>query len=181
METIAAIVEGHTEEHFVRSTYGAVLISRAIPNGRTVPAEVIVEAIVDALELIGGQITKVLILFDREGRAATAESLAQVVREGVAARCGERSLYVGVADKQIENWIIADEQEMRRRYDPSFGYSGDGSGGKAILQRLTGVSLGPRDTAQLLKACSARRASEKSASLAALIGSVDFQWQWAQA
>ena len=180
MERIAAIVEGHTEEHFVRSTYGAARITRAIPNGRTVDPGVIVDAVLDALELVSGSVTKVLILFDREGRAETAEALAAEVRDGVAARCGDRVLYVGVSDRQIENWVVADEAEMQLRFNAGYEYGGDGCSGKVVLRDLNGgVSLGPKDTAELLKACSASCAAVKSVSLASFLRQIDFDWNWA--
>lgn len=180
MERIAAIVEGHTEAHFIRATHASVLISRSIPNGRSVATEVIVEAIVDALELMSGSITKVLILLDREGREISAEDLATQIRDGVESHCGSRRLYIGVSDRQIENWIVADEEEMVRRFDPAFVYQGDGCSGKPLLRQLNkGVSLGPRDTALLLAECSAQRAQRKSGSLATLLQMVDFEWHWA--
>jgi hypothetical protein len=181
MEKIAAIVEGHTEEHFVKKTYGAVRVSRGIPNGRTVSTEVIVEAVLDALELVSGDVTKVIILFDREGRTQTAAELAEAVRSGISDRCGNRALYIGVSDRQIENWILADIETMRSLYDPSFNYPGDGVSAKSLLKRLNnGVSLGPTDTAILLKSCSAIRGAAVSESLSDFLRQIDFHWYWAR-
>jgi len=180
MEKIAAIVEGHTEEHFIRATYASVHITRPIPNGRTVTTEVVIEAIIDALELIGGNISKVVVLLDREQRDLDAEAFIMAIRNGITPRCGARAIYIGVADRQIENWIIADEQEMRSRFDRTFKYPGDGCAGKTVLQSLSGgTSRGPRDTALLLKSCSATRSAGNSPSLSRFIQAIDFDWVWA--
>jgi hypothetical protein len=180
MEKLAAIVEGHTEEHFVRGTYGLSYVTRAIPNGRNVAIEVIVEAIADALELISGEITKILILLDREKREISAKDMADMIAIGLKSICGDRRLYIGVSDKMIENWIVADEKKMKAKFDSSYSYPGDGCHGKFELQKLNGgVSLGPRDTAMLLKECSANDASSNSPSLQRLISQIDFQWAWA--
>jgi hypothetical protein len=181
MERIAAIVEGHTEAHFVHATYAASHIIRPIPNGETVPVEQIIEAILDAMDVIGGNISKILILLDREQREMEAEDFLSKIQSALELRCGTRKLYIGVADRQIENWIVADEQEMRNRYKPDFEYQGDGCGGKAVLEKINGgVSLGPFDTALLLKSCSANRASTRSSSLARLLKIIDFDWFWAK-
>lgn len=181
MEKIAAIVEGHTEAHFVKATYASVHVTRAIPNGRTVAIDVIVEAIVDAIEVLGGSISKVLILLDREDREMSAIDMAAAIRAGILQKCTGRTLYIGVTDRQIENWIIADEKKMRSLFDSTFQYAGDGTFGKGTLQSLSdGVYRAPGDNALLLKSCSATQGALKSPSLAGLISSIDFDWPWAK-
>jgi hypothetical protein len=180
MEKIAAIVEGHTEEHFIRSTYGAVHVVRPIPNGKSVAVPIIVDAILDAIEVLGGGISKIVVLLDREERETSASGLCDAILQGLNAAGCSRKFYIGVSDRQFENWIVADELEMKNRFDQAFKYEGDGCYGKTILRNLnSGVSLGPRDTAGLLKACSALRASEKSLSLQSFLNLVDFDWPWA--
>lgn len=56
MERIAALVEGHTELHFIRSTYANSIVSRPIPNGKSVAISLIVESIVDAVQALGGKL-----------------------------------------------------------------------------------------------------------------------------
>jgi hypothetical protein len=115
----------HTEEHFIRATYSAAQIVRPFPNGEDVDLNLIVDAIVDALEIMSSNISKVLILLDRERRSLSANELASTLFTALTQKCTNRTFYIGVADRQIENWIIADEQRMRECFDPGFSYSGD--------------------------------------------------------
>lgn len=181
MERIAALVEGHTEYHFMQATYPKVIVQRCIPNGDDVDLDLIVAAINDQLEVLGGEIKKVVILFDREGRAVEAGEVSSYVLKKIAGNCNNRSIYIGVSDREIENWIVSDHEHMINLYgDGSYKYSGDGSKGKSTLKKLHGVDPAPRDKALILKSCSAKRSSENSPSLKAFLGSIDFDWAWAQ-
>ena len=182
MERIVALVEGHTEEHFVRSTYANVIVQRPFPNGKSVSLEFIVDAIVNSLEFVGGNIRRVLILLDREERLLSASDMAAYITNSVSARCPGRLFYVGVSDRHIENWVLADEQQIRMTYgDPQYIYAGDGTNGKPLLKRLLGpISLGPRDRAQLIRDSSALRGAQKSESLKNFVSRVDFDWYWAK-
>jgi hypothetical protein len=180
MERIAAIVEGHTEYHFIRNTYGASTIQRAITNGRDVEISVIVDLIADALDVLSGDIQKVVILLDREKRAISSEEFATRLATELAPRAIGRTLYFGVSDRMVENWIVADEDKMRSRFEAGYVYPGDGCHGKRELYRLNGgVSLGPLDTALLLKECSAVGAADRSPSLQIFRSGIDFSWAWA--
>jgi hypothetical protein len=181
MERIAALVEGHTEHHFMHATYPKVIVQRCIPNGDDVNLDLIVSAIRDQLEVLGGEIRKVVILFDREGRATDAEEVAQYVRDKISDQCNHRKIYIGVSDREVENWIVSDQENMIELYgDKSYLYPGDGHNGKSTLKKLHGVDPAPRDKATILKSCSAQRAGENSPSLKSFLDSIDFDWPWAK-
>lgn len=107
--------------------------------------------------------------------------MAQAIFDGVMKSCAGRKFYVGVADIQIENWILSDEPMIRSLFNvPQFNYPGDGTGSKPILQKISGgVMMGPADKAGLLKKSSALTASKVSPSLEAFRSSIDFDWYWA--
>jgi hypothetical protein len=180
MERIVALVEGHTEAHFIEATYANAIVQRPFPNGKDVAIDVIVESIVDALETVGGSIKKVVVLLDRERREASAAEIAGRIISELTHKCPSRKIYVGVSDRQIENWILADEIYIRRRFNTEFRYAGDGFPAKAVLEDLCGrVLKGPRDKANMLKECSALRGSERSESLRMFRNLIDFDWSWA--
>jgi len=182
MEKILALVEGHTETHFVKQTYGNSIVLRPFPNGDDVAIELIIESILDVMGTIGGGITKVLILLDREGRDISASDMRKMIGDAISETCRHCTVSVGVTDRHIENWILADEDRVRQQYGPAdYAYPGDGFRGKGMFEKMIGgVSIGPLDRALVLKACSAVRAMGKSESLAALIDQVDFDWNWAK-
>jgi hypothetical protein len=180
MERIVALVEGHMETHFVRSTYGNAVVQRPFPNGRTVDLDLIVESIRDQLETVGGDITKVVILLDREGRDIPAPDMLKYLQDELGKCTSNRNLYIGVSDRQIENWVVADEDHMREKFDaPNYQYVGDGTSGRTTLEKLNGGDAGYRDKAYLLKSCSATGAARRSPSLAAFLQIINFDWGWA--
>jgi hypothetical protein len=181
MEKILAIVEGQTEAHFVKATYANALITRPFPNGEDVAVEVIVDAVTDTVETVCGHISKVLVLLDLEKRSVSANDFLNAILSALSQNCSGRQFYIGVADRQIETWILADVHTMRQRFDPEYVYPGDGCGAKKLLHKLSeGIVRAPRDTANLLKSCSAERALSNSPSLRALIDQIDFEWVWAK-
>jgi hypothetical protein len=171
------------ETHFMRQSYGNAIVQRPFPNGDSVDLELIIESIRDRLETIGGPITKFVVLMDREGRPQSAADIAQTVLDRLKAHSPARSFYVGVSDREVENWIIADEERMREAYGTSaYEYAGEGKNGKAILEQLNGgIDASFRDKATLLNSCSSVRAATKSPSLAHFLAQIDFQWHWASA
>jgi hypothetical protein len=181
MEKIAALVEGHTEHHFVSATYPKVIVQRCLPNGISVDLGLIVSTIRDQSEILQGDIKRVIVLFDREGREMSCKEIASTVAKELATVCSGRTYYIGVSDRVIENWIVADEDQMKQFYgNDEYFYPGDGTNGKKILRDLHGSELAPRDKAVILKSCSARSAKARSQSLGDFIDSIDFDWAWAQ-
>jgi hypothetical protein len=180
MERIAALVEGQTEHHFVKKTYANSVIQRPFPNGKDVPIEVITECLLDAIETLGGDISKVLVLLDREGRAESADAMRTAIGAALVTASPNRSFYVGVTDRHIENWILADEDFVRGTFgQPSYVYLGDGTKGKPALDDVSNKSLrSPTEKAEMLKACSALKGQQLSPSLAAFCATVNFDWYW---
>jgi hypothetical protein len=182
MERIAALVEGHTETHFVKAAYPRAIVQRCLPNGKDVHIDLIIETIHDRMEILGGDIKKVIIIFDREGRIETAEQIHSYVREKLNKLCNNRKFYIGVSDKQIENWIVADNEYLRKIYNKiEYQYPGDGTSGKEILKKLHGTDQAPGDKAKMLKLTTPSKSKQNSLSLANFIDQIDFPWDWAEA
>jgi len=182
MERIVALVEGHMETHFVNSTYANAIVQRPFPNGDDVELDLIIEAINDQLETVGGEITKVIVLMDREGRKLNPKEIADFVLAGIAPNNPGRQFYIGVSDREVENWILADEQSVSVMCGrANYQYDAEGRNGKGVLQKLTnGIDLGYRDKASLLKASYASRIKEKSPSFELFLNSIDFNWWWSE-
>jgi len=172
------LVEGHTETHFMKATYPRAVIQRCIPNGASVAVDRIVEEIFDRLEVLGGDISRVIVLFDREGRCESAKYISEYVIDKLKNAGCKRKVYVGVSDREIENWIVSDNNLMRERYGAGYNYPGDGTNGKAILKALHGGDQAPGEKARLLKSCSPAAAKLNSPSLALFVEKIDFAWPW---
>ena len=182
MERIIALVEGHTETHFINAAYGNAIVQRPIANGKDVGLDVIAEAIVEHLNTISGSISRVVILLDREGRQMSAKEMRDEILKRLEPSKGGRTIYLGVSDRQIENWIVADQNSMRARFsDSNYTYPGDGCSGKHLLKGLAGADASPRDKAVWLKATQASASRQRSTSLEDFLAQIDFYWPWAAA
>jgi len=177
MERVAALVEGQTEAYFIEEAFPSSRVFRPFPNGRDVGLDMIAECINEALQILAGDFRYVVILLDKERRRETSSEIREYLRERILK--SHRSLSIGVADIQIETWILADEIKMRSQSgQAAYNYGGDGCSAKRILRDLLGASLAPRDKARLLKACSAARGAKVSRSLAEFREEIDFDWWW---
>ncbi|MDO1558199.1 hypothetical protein Q0812_01980 [Brevundimonas sp. 2R-24] len=178
MPKIVAIVEGQTEEHFIRKTYPSALILRPFTNGRDVDLALIARKIAAPLARIGMGFDDFIILIDRERRTMSAAELEERLRSELEKLEPMRQFSIGVPDIHIENWILADETEMRRRYGETFTYEGDGTPAKGALRALSGISHSPLEKAELLKACSADEIANKSPSFECFRTRVRCDWVW---
>ena len=180
MERIVAIVEGHLEYHFMKESYPRVLVQRCIPNGKNVDLDQIIEAISDQLEVIDNSFLKVVILLDRERRKETILEITDYLIYKLLEKNPSRAFYIGVADLMAENWILSDEDYIKRTYlIDDYKYCGDGVAGKSRLATIISNDLAPRDKARMLKAISPMLGSMKSDSLLHFISQIDFPWYWA--
>jgi len=182
MARTIAIVEGKTEVEFVKATMPRPHVMTPFPNGKRTPVGHICEAIVDALEGFGGTNRDVVILVDREKRDETAVSIRDTILKAVSSKFPSMRFHIGVSDRHIENWIVADESFVKNTYNlPEYSYCGDGAFGDMTLHRLNSdVSIGAVDRARLLRAASAKNIAAVSPSFERFVRSIDFDWYWAK-
>lgn len=80
----------------------------------------------------------IVVWVDREGRLMPSSDIRQlIIRALVAAGAPENRLRVGVADKMSENWILADQELIKKEFElDHYEYCGDGANGKHELKQL---------------------------------------------
>jgi len=151
------------------------------PNGKRTPVQHIIDAIVDSLECFGGDERNVVILVDREKRTETAKNISTSLFSVLSPKFPSMKFHIGVSDRHIENWIVADEELMCEIYKlNNHTYCGDGNFGDPQLYELcTNKSIGHVDRAKLLKSARASRIATQSASFKSFHDTIDFDWYWA--
>jgi hypothetical protein len=168
------IVEGDLEKKFLEKQCKSHLIIRKIPsNGDSVCIDKIVSMIRAIVELINNP-GEIFVVLDREGRVETAEQLEQIISTKLNEIFPRKLLSIHIADRMIENWIIADidvllSEGLEIEGDPTMF---EGCGGKAKIKaafRKNNSSYSETvDGVRLLEKCMPTVLAQKSASFSRL-------------
>jgi hypothetical protein len=117
MASSAFLVDGHLEQYFIQQVCPDHPVRRIGCNGHSVSLEAIAKHIASHCRLFDNRYYPIIIIIDREDRDETAceikNSLITLLqKEGV-----KDSLIVAVADRMIENWILADQSVIKEHPD----------------------------------------------------------------
>ena len=148
----AFLVDGHLEKKFVQRACPNMVVRLLQCNGENVALEAIAKRVLTQCRLLSGKCQPMVVVVDREGRKQSAvdmsaELLSLVKKDGVT-----DELIVAVADRNIENWILADTEtvaKMHHNIETLWVETPDGFNGKARLKQAlrtyhettTGVDL----------------------------------------
>ncbi|WP_156087904.1 hypothetical protein [Lysobacter sp. Root667] len=157
----AFLVEGVTEQKFIQLVCGGHPVKIINCNGSSVVVGAIAKRAASLIRLWGGKFFPIIIVVDREDRCESANDfahgLAQAIREeGVC-----DSVVIGVADRMIENWMVADPLLWPDHTTPQ---SVDGLNGLSILRQRLPAYNKSVDGAALLKRSRSREIASRSAS-----------------
>ncbi|WP_158990804.1 DUF4276 family protein [Mucilaginibacter sp. L196] len=109
MSNPAFIVDGFTERNIIQSICPGKPISRTDLNGKNVTLLAMAKKIASLIRLFNNRNYPIIILVDKENRELTTEEMCSqlrqlIINEGI----NDIELKIGVADRMIENWILAD-------------------------------------------------------------------------
>lgn len=145
MTRVAFIIDGFTEKRILQRLCGDVKIARLNVNGRDVKIASIARRVDTILKVFGNRYYPVFVVFDREGRRETAEE----VRLGLIRLLEELGhggqVRVGVPDRMIENWMLADYKNVEKYYKvkgDGTRRSHEGKNGKSEMRKLAGTGSG---------------------------------------
>ena len=163
------LVEGQTEKLFIEQVCPGTKILRLEINGRNVAIDAVVARAASLIRLQQGRTSPSIILFDREDRAEPASFIAQEVSTKLSQILPAERIVVGVADRMIENWILADWESLRSLAPnlPQAPATTDGLNGNAVLRRLLSNYSKTLDGPKLLRSARATFIQLQSQSFAA--------------
>ncbi|MEN6458582.1 MAG: hypothetical protein ABFC63_06590 [Thermoguttaceae bacterium] len=104
----AFIVDGHQEQKIVQRLCPGSPVRRHNCNGRDVEVAAAAKRIASLIRLIGNSYYPFVIVFDRESRTTAAMNLAKDIESQLRSEGITDELIIGVPDRMIENWILAD-------------------------------------------------------------------------
>jgi hypothetical protein len=138
----AFLVDGVMEQRIQGQICRGKPVQRLNRNGLHVPLSVIVGKIEFHIRLFNNRFHPIVILIDREKRKLTCERIVEEI-EGLLKEHGYAGQFVvGVVDRCIENWILADWDSVRIKFSGyqikqvAAGFQTEGIQGKAAIKRL---------------------------------------------
>lgn len=162
---VAFLVDGHTEQRFIQRICPKKTVQRINLNGSSVGASAIAKRIATQVRLWGGKYFPIIIIIDLEDRDVSHTEFADDLVAELRNQGIEDSLIVGVADRMIENWIVADAQLLGWDDVPVVT---DGIHGAGKLKELKGVYDKAGDGPDLLSRARPSRIRARSPSFDAL-------------
>lgn len=134
------VVEGFLEKEFFARNCRGVPVKRIGANGDCVSIKRLCDFIGTQVRLLVESCDVVVVVFDREGRSEPYSSIeAQVLSFLTDQGIDTSKILVGVADRNIENWLYADYINLSKYYGTDIdGYCGDGAKGKVKLKKAIG-------------------------------------------
>lgn len=183
MPNPAFIVEGQMEQRFVQRICQGRPVRLLNCNGDDVSIRAIAERLRLQLSFLKNYYP-VIIIFDRERRNETCEEieeklLALLIEFGWSIE----NIIVGVPDRTIENWILADPAALAAGIDGTVPKKNhEGTFGKNVLRSILGAEgYGETTTGvHLLGRVRPRVAAENSASFARFLGKLEIECWWLQ-
>lgn len=165
------LVDGITEQRFIQLVCKNVSVKLTNLNGKSVATSALAKRIASLIRIWKGRYHPIIIVVDREKRQESAEEFAADLLAKIRLEQIEDVLIVGVADRMIENWMIADPSLWPGQNIPP---NVDGTAGASIVKGyLDGsydkVANGP----QLLLRSRPKEISKRSPSFAALRTQLD--------
>lgn len=138
MSNPAFIVDGYTEKLIIQQLCPGKPISRTDLNGKKVSLDAIAKKVASLIRLFNNRHYPIIVLIDKEEReqdiAEIIEYLHSKLEENGIVNCDVR---IGVADRMIENWIIADWDCLNSEKNDKPNIT-DGLNGAAIIKKVKG-------------------------------------------
>jgi len=137
MPNPAFIVDGHTEQCFISQICPGKPIQRTNLNGKNVTVSAIAKKVASMIRLFGNRHYPIIVLIDKEDRINTIDNICDelhklLLEEGIV----NLDIRIGVADRMIENWIVADYKLIGNIQDKP--EETDGLRGSAVIKKNLG-------------------------------------------
>ncbi len=141
MNSPAYLVEGDLEQKFIQTICPGCPVSKINCNGDEVGLVAIGKRVGTLGRLYHKRHSPLVVVFDREGRALEANAIELALMELLKQEAIDVPIIIGVADRHIENWILADYEtfaEAARISNPPGAQSFEGHKGKSVIKKALG-------------------------------------------
>jgi hypothetical protein len=138
MSNPAFIVDGFTEKLIIQKLCPGKPISRTDLNGKHVSLEAIAKKVASLIRLLNNRHYPVIVLIDKEERDQEVIDIVEflhvkLIENGIV----DCDIRIGVADRMIENWIIADWNCLSPGKEKK-PFVTDGLNGASVIRKIKG-------------------------------------------
>lgn len=158
-------VDGLTEKKVLQKLCPNKKILTTSCNGNSVKISMIAKKLSSLIKLCGNRHFPIIIVIDREGRTESTAQIKVSLEKEIRALGITDELRIGVCDRMIENWILADKDVMNKKCDyVNDGVSLDGCHGKNYMKKLIPGYHETTDGVELLSRCKPQNLYDNSPS-----------------
>jgi hypothetical protein len=180
----AYLVEGDLEQRFIQGACPGQPVQKIGLNGKSVSIPAIAKRLGTQGRLLQRRYQPLVVVFDREGRSQTCTEIEAELRDLLQFEDINVELIIGIADREIENWILADWDVFARcsRCDteqPAHNF--EGTHGKHKLKHFLPKGETYTETIQgcaWLKKCRPKEIAKRSPSFAAFLARLQHLECW---
>ena len=167
---LAFLVDGNLEQKFIQRACPGNTVRRINCNGNAVAISAMVRRIATQCRLLGSKYYPIVVIIDREDRDTPSRDLCSEIIDGLREEGIVDELIVGVADRMIENWILADSEIVCEdaNFQKTPPATCEGLDGKRVIGDCVRYYHETTVGVELLLKCRASRIRQKSPSFAYL-------------
>ena len=137
----AFLVEGDLEQKFVQNTCPGCPVQKINCNGDDVSVASIAKRVGTLGRLLHKKHSPLVVVFDREKRTDSPDEIESLFRKELQAEDIQVPVIVGIPDRDIENWILADLEVFQQAIGANPGDDKtiyEGQKGKTIIKKQLG-------------------------------------------
>ena len=139
MSRPAFFVDGQTEQRALHQLCPGNPIRLIECNGKNVSMSAIAKRLATHIKLLNNRNYPIVVIIDREGREESAEEVKEELLNEMRDLGIEDELLIGVCDRMIENWILADRDNFKNYINrksnlPKATY--EGTKGKSEVKKI---------------------------------------------
>lgn len=132
----AFIVDGFTEKNIIDRICPNRPVRRTDLNGKSVTLDKIAERLETYIRLFNNKYYPIIIIIDKEDRQQPCEEIIKYIMDKLnIAGFKNDDIRISIADRMIENWLIADTRIFTEKEKPT---KIDGVNGSSILKKKYG-------------------------------------------
>lgn len=138
MNKPAYLVEGDLEQKFIQNICQGSPVQKINCNGDETSLDAIAKRVGSLGRLLHKRHSPLIVVFDREGRSETSEEIEIALAEKLKSEKLEVPVIIGVPDRNIESWILADPYSFNESANvaipPDSNF--EGKCGKASIKKI---------------------------------------------